>query len=214
MNMMADAREPTLKDQARRRRSRTCNLEAPAPSARCSQRIARFRNARCTRRRATTCAPASSSSAGGPPALGPRALADGRTAVLGNNITNFVFPIGDAWREIAAQRRPRSRRAQRRARVDRARPRRVLLPHVLDQGRHAPEHGRARQSGEAHLRDLPWHAHDGHGYRERLDGHRHDEPAVGTETPQSPWAKEAPEMPLFKVTCDKSTSRRIRFSAA
>lgn len=37
---------------------------------------------------------------GGPAAFGPHALAEGRPSVLANNTTNYVFPIGEAWRQL------------------------------------------------------------------------------------------------------------------
>ncbi len=39
---------------------------------------------------------------------------------------------------------------------------------------------------EAHVLDVPRHAHDGHGRRQRLDGHRHDESAVGARGAAEP----------------------------
>ena len=60
----------------------------------------------------------------------------------------------------AADDRRDGERAQRVARVHRARPRRVHVPHVLDQGLDAPQLGGPRQSRQADLRHLPRHAHD------------------------------------------------------
>ena len=109
MNMMADAREPTLKAQALAR-DRDASRAAARPSAAALQRLLDFETQVYTAQ-ATTCAPAISSSAAGRPRFGPRNLADGPHGVLGNNITNFVFPLGDAWRES-----PRSGDAARDAR--------------------------------------------------------------------------------------------------
>ena len=37
---------------------------------------------------------------GGPPALGPAAMASGESGKLGNNTTNYVFPMGEAWSSL------------------------------------------------------------------------------------------------------------------
>ena len=37
---------------------------------------------------------------GGAKAFGPRNLLLGEEGVLGNNTTNFVFPMGDAWKAL------------------------------------------------------------------------------------------------------------------
>src|SRR5687768_9695690 len=79
----------------------------------------------------------------------------------------------------AAHRQRVGERAQRGTRIDRARARRIHVPHVLDPRLDAPEHRRPWQPDETNLRHLPRDAHDRPRYRQRLDGHRHHEPAVG-----------------------------------
>jgi hypothetical protein len=116
----------------------------------------------------------------GPPAFGPRNLAAGEAGVLGNNTTRYVFPMATRGLELPRTGNAAARTSGRRgARVDRARARRVHVPDVLDPRLDAPEHRRPRQSGQTHLRHLPRDAHDRHGHGLRLDGHRHDEPAMG-----------------------------------
>ena len=96
------------------------------------------------------------------------------------------LPHGRGLEGAAAQQRWRRRRTEPLPRVGGTRSRRVLLPHVLDQGRHAPEHGGARQPGQADVRHLPRHAHDGDGYGQRLDGHRHHQSALGKRATAEP----------------------------
>ena len=113
-----------------------------------------------------------------------------------------------------AGRDDRGARTQRLSRVRPARPRRLLLPDVLDQRCDAHQHGRARQSDQAHLLDLPRHAHDGHGHGERLDGPRHDEPSLGARAGRKPVGRRS----CPSCRCSRSPAaricRRIRSSAA
>jgi hypothetical protein len=96
MNMMADAREPSLRSQARSAASGHLQAKGGLTDAQLDQIIA-FET--------QVYAAQSYDSQGGdltepdgPPALGPAALAHGKTGVLGNNTTNFVFPMGDRWK--------------------------------------------------------------------------------------------------------------------
>jgi len=143
MNMMADARETTLPGQAVSAALGHLQM-ASAPSAAQLQQIVAFERqvyaAQSHHREAGDL-----TEPGGPPALGPAALAAGRAAVLGNNTTNFVFPMGEVWKAL-----PRS------------------------------------GDGAVDVRHLPRHAHDGDGYGQRLDGHRHHQSAVGERTTAKP----------------------------
>ncbi len=203
MNMMADAREPTLKTQALA--AIATHLEAPPPSAAVLQRLLDFET-QVYAAQSYDVRAGELVEQGGPPALGPHAMADGRTSVLGNNVTNFVFPIGDAWREV-----PRSgdaaRDARSAARESIARGHDVFFyrtfwikdaMHLNTVGLGNPVKRTCATCHGMHMTgmdtangwmdigttNLPW----------------------ATETPQSPWAKQAPEMPLFKLTCDKSVA--------
>jgi hypothetical protein len=143
---------------------------------------------------------------GGPAAFGPRALANGRTSVLGNNVTNFVFPIGASWREIARS-GDAARDAQAEAREAIARGHDVFFfrtffikdaMHLNSVGLGNPVKRTCATCHGMHMTgmdtangwmdigttNLPW----------------------ATEQPQSPWAKRAPELPLFKLTCDRSVA--------
>ena len=57
------------------------------------------------------------------------------------------------------------------------------------------------QSDQANLRHVPRHAHDGHGRRQRLDGHRHHESAVGARRAAQSLEQRKPQLPLFRITC-------------
>jgi hypothetical protein len=203
MNMMADAREPTLKSQALS--AIVTHLEGRAPSAAVLDRLLAF-EAQIYTAQSYDVRAGDLVERGGPAAFGPRAMADGRTSVLGNNVTNFVFPIGDAWREIART-GDAAHDARAAARESIARGHDVFFyrtfwikdaMHLNTVGLGNPVKRTCATCHGMHMTgmdtangwmdigttNLPW----------------------ATETPQSPWAKQAPEMPLFKITCDKSVA--------
>ncbi|HET8698401.1 MAG TPA: hypothetical protein VFO94_12990, partial [Gammaproteobacteria bacterium] len=102
MNMMADAREPTLKTQAQS--AAHGHLEAARGLS--PQELERIREFELQ----LYAAQAYSNGAGplhepgGPSGLGPQAMAEGADGVLGNNTTRFVFPMEDKWAKLPAGR--------------------------------------------------------------------------------------------------------------
>jgi hypothetical protein len=111
MNLMSDARVPTLAVQAQdaaRSHLQVTNALSAAQIA----RIVDFEQQVYAAQVSSTAA-GSLVEAGGPPAFGPRNLAAGEAGVLGNNTTRWVFPIGDAWRPAATAGTPDATRAAR-----------------------------------------------------------------------------------------------------
>src|SRR5262249_17527766 len=93
MNMMADAREPSLKSQARSAAAGHLQVKSPLTEAQLNQIIA-FES-QIYAAQSFHFEAGDLTEPGAPPALGPAALAKDRAGVLGNNTTNFVFPMGD-----------------------------------------------------------------------------------------------------------------------
>jgi hypothetical protein len=97
MNFMADAREPSLRSQAR---NAVLQHEQgkQALSDATLERLVEFEKqvyaAQIVDAKAGELA-----EAGGPPALGPRAMAEHRTGVLGDNDYDPVFQLFDAWKQ-------------------------------------------------------------------------------------------------------------------
>jgi hypothetical protein len=209
MNLMADARSRRCACRRSTRRRRTCRCAAAA-DARSSTRIIAFEGSLRGAGRHARPAPRRT---GRSARLGPQAMQRGEAGVLGNNTTRWVIPMDVKWQSLPRGVDPADRRAQRNARVDPARPRRLHVPHVLDPRLDAHQQRRPRQPDQAHLRDLPRHAHDGHGYANGWMDIGTTNLPWARETPQNPWNREAVEMPLFKVTC-KAACRRTRSSAA
>ncbi|MCC6202276.1 MAG: hypothetical protein IT494_04655 [Gammaproteobacteria bacterium] len=98
MNLMADAREPTLKTQMQSAASG--HLEMPGTLS--PQQIAQILGFELQLYAAQVSSHGAGrlDEAGGPPTLGPRALERGRDGVLGNNTTAYVFPMGEVWKDL------------------------------------------------------------------------------------------------------------------
>jgi hypothetical protein len=201
MQLMADAREPTLATQAQS--AVATHLEGRPLGAAALQKLIGFE----TQLFAAQIQDARAGSLvepDGPPAFGPHALATGRTSVLGNNTTNYVFPIGEAWRQL-----PRTGEAahdaQSAAREAIARGHDVFFfrtfwikdaMHINTVGLGNPAKRTCATCHGMHMTgmdtvngwmdigttNLPW----------------------AVEAPQNPWTRDKPEMPLFKLTCDRA----------
>jgi hypothetical protein len=98
MNLLSDARQPTLQTQAVEAAVTHLQFDGRLDDERL-RRIAEFE-------RQLYVAQTRDSAAGnlmepdGPPGLGVRNLAAGREGLLGNNITNWVVPVGDSWKSL------------------------------------------------------------------------------------------------------------------
>jgi hypothetical protein len=201
LQLMADAREPTLATQAQS--AVATHLEGRPLGAAALQKLIGFE----TQLFAAQIEDARAGSLvepRGPPAFGPHALATGRTSVLGNNTTNYVFPIGEAWRQL-----PRTGEAahdaQSAAREAIARGHDVFFfrtfwikdaMHINTVGLGNPAKRTCATCHGMHMTgmdtvngwmdigttNLPW----------------------AVEAPQNPWTRDKPEMPLFKLTCDRA----------
>jgi len=204
MNMMADAREQTLKGQAIAAAVTHLQLEG-GPTDRQLEQIAAFELQVYAAQRYHREA-GDLTEAGGPPALGPAALARGRTSVLGNNTSNFVFPMGTVWQTL-----PRGAdevlNARNAFRESVARGHDVFFfrtfwirdaMHLNTVGLGNPTKRTCATCHGMHMTgmdtangwmdigvtNLPW----------------------ALDAPQSPWATAKPEMPLFKLTCRASVA--------
>src|SRR5690606_14456954 len=98
MNMMADAREPTLATQAQSAARTHMEVEKPLSP----EQLEKIRELELQ----LYAAQAFSNGAGrldepgGPSGLGPRAMERGEDGVLGNNTTRFVIPMENKWADL------------------------------------------------------------------------------------------------------------------
>jgi hypothetical protein len=197
MNLMSDARHPTLKTQAIE--AAITHLQTPGRlnDAQLAQ-ITAFEN-QIYSAQAKLVNAGSLVEPDGPPALGPRNLAKGDAGVLGNNTTRFVFPMGDAWTKP----KPSEPAEQRATRASIRRGHDVFFfrtfwirdsMHLNNVGLGNPTKRTCGTCHGMHMTGMD----TANGWMD-----------IGTtnlpwakETPRNPWNNNAkPELPLFKITC-------------
>ncbi len=193
MNIISDAREPTLKTQAVEAaithlqlggRLSDAQLEAIVDTER------RLYTAQVTREGAGSLVEPD-----GPPGFGPRNLASEEEGVLGNNVTRFVFPVGEAWTTPQAPGVAAMRESIRRGHdvfmfrtfwiSDSMHLNSVGLGNPTKRtcstchGMHMTGMDVANGWMDLGTTNLPW----------------------ARETPVNPWTTEKAELPLFRITC-------------
>jgi hypothetical protein len=198
MNLMADARVPTLATQAQdaaRQHLQVAESLTPAQLA----RIVDFEQ-QVYAAQVTSATAGSLVEADGPPAFGPRNLAAGEAGVLGNNTTRYVFPLGGTWAPGAAIAAGDSRRA---ARESIARGHDVFMfrtfwirdsMHLNTVGLGNPAKRTCATCHGMHMTGMD----TANGWMD-----------IGTtnlpwasEVPLNPWNQAKPQLPLFRVTCN------------
>jgi len=204
MNMMADAREVSLKSQARSAAAGHLQLNGALTNAQLEQIItfeSQVYAAQSFHREAGDL-----TEPGAPPAFGPTALAQGRAGVLGNNTTNFVFPMGDKWK-VFSRTGNVERDAQNAFRESVARGHDVFFfrtfwikdaMHLNTVGLGNPVKRTCSTCHGMHMTGMD----TANGWMD-----------IGTtnlpwakEAPVSPWSSEANDMPLFKLTCNNAVA--------
>jgi len=194
MNLMSDARQPTLKTQAVEAAITHLQFDGRLDDARLN-RIVEFE-------RQLYAGQVRHSIAGdlmepnGPPGLGVRNLATGHEGLLGNNTTNYVIPMGDVWAHLPGS-DPQSR-----LRESIARGQDVFMfrtfwirdaMHLNTVGLGNPAKRTCSTCHGMHMMGMDV----ANGWMD-----------IGTtnlpwarEEPLNPWNDHKPELPLFKITC-------------
>jgi hypothetical protein len=199
MNLMSDARAPTLAAQAEDAARNHLQIKQTLSAGQIA-RIVEFE-------RQVYVAQVASIAAGnlaepdGPPALGPRNLAAGDAGVLGNNTTRYVFPLGGKWTQL-----PRTgdeaANARSAARESIARGHDVFMfrtfwikdsMHLNSVGLGNPTKRTCATCHGMHMTGMD----TANGWMD-----------IGTtnlpwasEVPLNPWNEAKPQMPLFRITC-------------
>ncbi len=202
MNMLADAREPTLRTQAIS--AALTHLETGgAPSDAQLAEIIDF-EMQIYAAQAQHVGAGNLEEPGGPPALGPHAMLEGETGVLGNNTTRYVFPMGDAWTSLErsgdaeADAQNEFRESVQRGHdvfffrtfwiSDSMHINNIGLGNPIKRtcstchGMHMTGMDTANGFVDVGSTNLPWAA----------------------ENEQNPWTEKKPEMPLFRLSCDNA----------
>ncbi len=202
MNMLADAREPTLRTQAIS--AALTHLETGgAPSDAQLAEIIDF-EMQIYAAQAQHVGAGNLEEPGGPPALGPHAMLEGETGVLGNNTTRYVFPMGDAWTSLErsgdaeADAQNEFRESVQRGHdvfffrtfwiSDSMHINNIGLGNPIKRtcstchGMHMTGMDTANGFVDVGSTNLPW----------------------ATENEQNPWTEKKPEMPLFRLSCDNA----------
>ena len=201
MNMMADAREATLKTQARS--ASHAHLQVAKPLS--EDQLEKIRELELQ----LYAAQAFSDGAGdlnapdGPSGLGPRAMAAGSDGVLGNNTTRFVFPMEDKWSSLP-EGRDAAERERNRFRESVQRGHDVFFfrtfwisdaMHINTVGLGNPIKRTCATCHGMHMTGMD----TANGWMD-LGTTNHP---WALEPPESPWAEKLPPLPLFKITCRK-----------
>jgi hypothetical protein len=195
MNILADARQPTLATQAIEAAVTHLQFNGRLPSDQL-KRIVDFESQIYT-------AQSFHSEAGdlmepdGPPGLGVRNVANGREGLLGNNITNYIIPLGEKWHQL-----PANGTAEEEARRSIARGHDIFMfrtfwikdaMHLNTVGLGNPTKRTCATCHGMHMMGMDI----ANGWMD-----------IGTtnlpwarEEPENPWNERKAQMPLFKITC-------------
>jgi hypothetical protein len=199
MNMMADAREPTLRTQAAS--AAAIHLQRAEPLG--EEDLARIEafELQLYAAQEEHDQAGDLGAEGGPSGLGVDAMAEGRDGVLGNNVTAYVFPIEDVWRDIPRTGDPtHDEEAEFRESV--ARGHDVFFfrtfwisdaMHINSVGLGNPIKRTCSTCHGMHMTGMD----TANGWMDLGTTNR----PWAMEPPISPWADEKPELPLFKLTC-------------
>jgi hypothetical protein len=199
MNLMSDARVPTLAAQAQDAAASHLQLRGALTPTQLA-RIVSFEE-QVYAAQVSTMEAGSLVEADGPPAFGPRQLAAGEAGVLGNNTTRYVFPMAGRWSGL-----PRTsdaaQNARNAARESIARGHDVFMfrtfwirdsMHLNTVGLGNPAKRTCATCHGMHMTGMD----TANGWMD-----------IGTtnlpwasEVPLNPWNDAKPQMPLFRVTC-------------
>jgi hypothetical protein len=199
MNMMADAREATLKTQAQS----AAHGHLAAARALSPQELDKIREfeLQLYAAQSTSNGAGPLHEPGGPSGLGPQAMAEGSDGVLGNNTTRFVFPMEDKWAKLPAGRdaAERERNAFRES-VQRGHDVFFFRTFWISDAMHINTVGLGNPIKRTCATCHGMHMTGMDTANGWMDLGTTNHPWA-LEPAESPWAKKLPELPLFKITC-------------
>ena len=189
MNLMSDARDISLRAQARDAARNHLEKLIPLSPVQVSQIVAFEQQIFVAQIRDRF--GDDLQAAGGPPALGPKNMADGKVGVLGDNLGDPVFKTFDMWRTPPGAPAPTDEAAAFRASVARGYDVFFKRPFFIRDAMHINTVGignpAKRTCATCH--------------NTQMTGMDLTSGWVDVGTTNVPWANESPELPLFKITC-------------
>lgn len=197
MNMMADAREATLRTQAQSASYGHLQMHERL-TAEQLQQIESFEMQ-------LYAAQIESRGAGrldepdGPSGLSPQGLAKGSDGVLGNNTTRFVFPMEDKWAAPEGS-EPADPKQAYRASVQRGHDVFFFRTFWISDAMHINTVGLGNPIKRTCATCHGMHMTGMDTANGWMDVGTTNHPWA-LEPPESPWAKELPSLPLFRITC-------------
>jgi hypothetical protein len=196
---MADARESTLKGQANSAAHAHLQTGRPLTAAQL-EALLKF-ELQLYAAQSWSNGAGALNEAGGPSGLGPQAMAKGSDGVLGNNTTRFVFPMEDKWAALpaAASGDQRERNAFR-ASVQRGHDVFFFRTFWISDAMHINTVGLGNPIKRTCATCHGMHMTGMDTANGWMDVGSTNHPWA-LEPPESPWAREQAELPLFRVTC-------------
>ncbi|HEY0963009.1 MAG TPA: hypothetical protein VGE69_11700 [Pseudomonadales bacterium] len=199
MNMMADARQVTLKGQAQS--AAIGHLELPQGFS--DEQLAKIQEFELQLYGAQSWSTGAGAlrEDGGPSGLGPQAMALGNDGLLGNNTSNFVFPMEDRWKDLpeGANADEAARNAFRES-VQRGHDVFFFRTFWISDATHINTVGLGNPIKRTCATCHGMHMTGMDTANGWMDLGTTNHPWA-LEPPESPWAEKLPELPLFKVTC-------------
>jgi hypothetical protein len=199
MNMMADAREPTLKTQAQS--AARAHLEVTEPLTNEQLNLIEAFELELYAAQAYSDFGGELNEPDGPSGLGPQAMAAGSDGVLGNNTTRFVIPMEDKWADLpdGGGERETERNAFRES-VQRGHDVFFFRTFWISDAMHINTVGLGNPIKRTCSTCHGMHMTGMDTANGWMDVGTTNHPWA-LEPPESPWANELPELPLFKITC-------------
>ncbi|MGA0934187.1 MAG: hypothetical protein ACO3R5_03500 [Pseudohongiellaceae bacterium] len=199
MNMMADARDSTLKQQATSASKGHMEVTQPLTNDQLN-RIQDF-ELQLYGAQAWSNIGGTLVEENGPSGIGPQAMANGSDGVLGNNTTRFVFPMEDKWADLPeGNTEAEARRNEFLESVQRGHDAFFYRTFWIKDAMHINTVGLGNPIKRTCATCHGMHMTGMDTANGWMDLGTTNHPWA-LEPPESPWADEKPEMPLFKVTC-------------
>ncbi|MDQ2639035.1 MAG: hypothetical protein M3Y79_00395 [Pseudomonadota bacterium] len=199
MNMMADARESTLKTQALSAAHGHLQMSSALTPAQLQQ-IQDF-ELQLYAAQSWSNKGGSLHEPDGPSGIGPRAMEKGEDGVLGNNTTRFVFPTENKWADLPEGATPeeKTRNAHRES-IQRGHDVFFFRTFWIRDAMHINTVGLGNPIKRTCATCHGMHMTGMDTANGWMDVGTTNKPWA-LEPAESPWAKEVPPLPLFKITC-------------